>query len=112
MPPYTFALPSTVTFAFVKSTHLPPLIWTEPLASYERLLTCMVNVFADAPAGAASVVVTTTLLPAPITSSGMTTAPTMGVAGVVVAGGVVTGVVGVVGVVVAGAVVTGVVGVA
>src|SRR6202051_3906445 len=48
---YSFALPSTVTSALVRSIHLPPLICTEPLASYDKLLTRMVRVFDDAPAG-------------------------------------------------------------
>src|ERR1700686_596537 len=75
MPPYSFALPSTVTSALVRSTHLPPLICTEPLASYDKLLTRMVRVFADAPSDTDSVVLMTFRLRALITSSGMTTTP-------------------------------------
>src|ERR1700731_2198761 len=75
MPPYSFALPNTVTFALVKSIQFPPFIWTEPLPSYDRLLTFMVRTFADAPPGTVSATLMTLPLPAVITSRGMTTAP-------------------------------------
>jgi hypothetical protein len=63
----------------VRSTHLPPLICMEPSASYDTLLTRMVRVFADAPAGTGSVALMTFPLLALITSSGMTTAPEVAV---------------------------------